>query len=333
MKKFITLFIGIILLFGTAKSAESTIYELIVRGELAAAEDSLSRYASAATRDGDILFFQALIEPNAAESARLMEAALKASVSIRYRQELFYRLAQYYLVTDQFKQLARVVNEYRTYWESGEFDREMTRLSILVDEEAGRRESALRQVDRYLVEYSDGEPSQWGRIDKARLMFAQKKRIGAIEMLRALTREQRGPGIPQALYLLAIDAYERERYDDAVFYYNILREAYPQSVGLDVLIDRLGSIPDKARSDNTAEQLTGTYYSVKVGVFSEGDNARRQRDLFEKYGKTVDIGSKTISGKSYHVVYVGRFSTYNDALQFKTTLEANHGEVYQVVAR
>ncbi len=316
-----------------AQPASAGIYELIASGRLAEAADSLSHYATAATRDGDILFYRALIESNAAESARLMEAALQASISHRHRQELFYRLAQYYLVTNQFQDLARIVNEYRTYFEEGEFDREMLRLSILLDEKAGRYESALRQADRYLVRYKGSEVAQWGSIDKARLMLAQQKRIGAVEMLRALSREPRGPGVPQALYLLAIDAYNRSQYDDAVFYYNILREAYPGSVGLDVLIERLGAIPDKVKSDNTAEKITGTYYSVQVGVFSEKANADRQRDQFRSYGKKVDIASKTVSGRSYHVVYVGRFTDYNDALQFKTTLEQNHGEVYQVVAR
>lgn len=309
------------------------IYDLIAAGRLAEATDSLSRYASAATRDGDILFCRALVEQNAAESARLMEAALQASVSHRHRQEIFYRLAQYYLVNDQFRDLARVVNEYRTYFEEGRFDREMLRLSILLDEKAGRYESALKQVDRYLVRYKGSEMSQWGSVDKARLMLAEKKRIGAVEMLRALSREPRGPGVPQALYLLAFDAYNRGQYDDAVFYYNLLREAYSGAVGLDALIERLGAIPDKVKSDNTAEKLTGTYYSVQVGVFSEKANANRQRDSFKSYDKHIDISSKNVSGRSYHVVYVGRFTDYNEALQFKTTLEQNHGEVYQVVAR
>lgn len=319
------------LLLSSAQAKD--IYDLIAEGNIQEATDSLSHYASAATRDGDILFFQALVEKNAAESARLMEASLQTSVSAKYRQEIFYRLAQYYLVTEQFKDLARIVNEYRTYFEDGKFEREMFRLSILLDEKAGRYETALKQVDRYLVRYKGTEGAQWGTIDKARLMVAEKKPIGALEMLRSLSRESSGPGVPQALYLLAFDAYNRNQYDDAVFYYNLLREAYPSAVGLDALIDRLGSIPDKQKTDDRAERLTGTYYSVKVGVFSEKDNAKRQRDRFDSYGQKIDIGTKDISGRTYHVVYVGRFTSYNEALQFKTTLEANHDEVYQVVAR
>ena len=98
-------------------------------------------------------------------------------------------------------------------------------------------------------------------------------------------------------------------------------------------MDRLSAIAGGYDTGNTAEKLTGTFYAVKVGVFSSRENADRQADIFKKYKKPVDIREKRISGKNYHVVYVGRFQSYQDAYQFKSTLEATHGEVYQVVAR
>ena len=309
------------------------IYDLIAEGRIREATDSLARYTTASTRDGNILFLQALIEPNALKSAQLMEAALKADLKLDYREEALFRLGQYYFISENYTDMARVVNEYRTRWESGRYDRNMRRLSILADERSRQYDRALDQVDKYLMRNPDGEGNQWGEIDKARIMLLGNKRIGAVKMLRSLSRKSSGPGVPQALYLLSMDALANRQYDDAVFFYNLLREAYPSSVGMDALIERLGAMSSPAANDNTAEKLTGTYYSIKVGVFSEKDNARKQRDIFKTYGKPVDIESKTISGKSYHVVYVGEFPSYNAAALFKDTLEANHGEVYQVVAR
>lgn len=324
------LFAGLLL---PSADASETIYRLINEGRIREATDSLSRYTTASSRDGNILFFQSLIETNAQTSARLMEAALRTDIELKYREELLFRLAQYYFVAGQYQDMARVANEYRTRWESGLYDREMRRLSVIADEKNGAVDRALDQVDRYLVQYDRGDAAQWGEIDKARLMLESNKDIGAVAMLRSQSRQSRGPGVPQALYLLALHAYEAKRYDDAVFYYNILREAYPSSVGLDALIDQLGNISERSAKDNTAEQLTGTFYSVKVGVFSEKDNANRQKDIFEAYGKRVDIRTKSIDDKKYHVVYVGEFPSYYDATVFKSKLEASHSEVYQVVAR
>ena len=49
--------------------------------------------------------------------------------------------------------------------------------------------------------------------------------------------------------------------------------------------------------------------------------------------KKIDIQNKTIAGKTYRVVYVGRFQNYDEALDFKNLLETNHHETYQVVAQ
>lgn len=331
MKRLVTVILAAVIL-SSGISAES-IYDMIAGGRVKEAQEALSRAVTASSRDGDVLFYQSLLETDAARAAQQMEAALRASVSLKYREEIYYRLAQYYLISGQYLDLARVVNEYRTHWEKGRFDREMNRLAVVVDEKSDDYNSALRQVDRYLVRYPDGDAGQWGTVDKARVLMADNKRIGAVKMLRNLTREREGAGVSQALYMLAHDAYEHDQYDDAVFYYNLLRERYPGAVGLDNLIEQLGSISEREERDKTAARITGTYYTVKVGVFSEEKNARRQRDIFKSYGKDIDIGTKNISGKTYHVVYVGRFTSYSEAANFKDILEANHSEVYQVVAR
>jgi tetratricopeptide (TPR) repeat protein len=263
----------------------------------------------------------------------LLEAALNASVSARYREEVIFRLAQYYFASGLDGELALTVNRYRTEYENGRFDGHMRRLAIIADERAAKTETALRQLDRMLVSRADDEPSQWATIDKARIMMATDKRVAAIELLRRLSRQRSGPGPAQALYLLALDAFQYHRYDDAVFYYNLLREAYPKAVGLDVLIDKLSSVTGDEPEDDLAERLTGTFYSVKVGVFSQIENARRQRDNFTKYDRRVEILTKNISGRKYFVVYVGRFSSYESAEQLKANLEATHNEVFQVVTR
>ena len=330
MKRFLIFIIFI--LVAIPVSAEQ-IYSLIQEGRIKEAQEKLSRLTTAAVRNGDVLFYQALLETDAAKAAELMEAALNSSVSIKYQQEIYYRLAQYYLLNENFDRLSRLVIEYRAKWENGHYEREFLRFSIIADQMRREYESALKQADRYLLKWPDGEMAQPGMIDKARIMDAYHKNIGADRMLRQLSREKRGEGVPQAIYMLTRDAIRHKRTDDAVFYYNLLREGYPGAVGLDALIDDLSEIADRREEDNTAEKITGTFYSVKVGVFSNNDNAKDMADRFKDYGKKIEIKDKTISGKKYRVVYVGHFSSYLDASQFKDQLESTYNEVYQVVAR
>ena len=57
------------------------LYELIREGRTAEAIESLSKVSTASLRDGNSLFFLALLEPEAGKAADLMLAALNASVS------------------------------------------------------------------------------------------------------------------------------------------------------------------------------------------------------------------------------------------------------------
>jgi len=318
---------------GIPGTSAADIYGLIRDGKLSEARDSLSRMATASSRNGDYLFYQSLLETNADQAARLMETALQASVSARFQEDIHYRLSQYYLLKGERASLGRLLAEYQSRWPTGKYESEIMRLSVLLDEMAKDYEAALRQCDRYLITYKSSIFEQWGQIDKARVLAANKKNIGSLKTLRQLSRAKSGGTIPLALYLLGTDAARRNRVDDAVFYYSIFREGYPAAIGLDDLVERLGGMSSRTASSNEAEKLTGTYYSVKVGVFSNKGNAKRQRDLFKDYGHKIDIKDKTISGKKYHVVYVGRFQDYQKALAVQAQLEAAHNEPFQVVAR
>lgn len=332
MKRTNVIFAGLIFLLACDISATS-IYSLIRKGRLKEAANSLSALSTAATRDGDLLYFSALIEPNGIEAMRLMEAALKSSVGPLYREDIYLRLAQFYFFEGSNKEFDRVIGKYRSLWENGRYLGEMLRYSIVADEQVGDFDAAIRQADRFSLLFSRKDVAQLGTVDKARVMLRFNKRIGADKLLRKLSREKSGPGVPLSLYMLARQALRERRTDDAVFYYNIMREGYPAAIGLEALITLMMDASTSDATDNTAEKLTGTFYSVKVGVFSNKGNAKKQAGLFKSYDRKVEIKEKRISNVKYHVVYVGRFSNYLKAIDFKDQLEANHKEFFQVVAR
>ena len=320
-------------LFILSSSYADNLYSLIKHGKLGEASDSLSQKTSASNRDGDLLFYQSMLEENADKSAQMMEAALRASVSAHYRQEISLKLAQYYYLTNDLRNLERIVSDYLIKWENGVFRKDMIRYSVLIDEYNQKHETAIRQLDRFIMEFSDDETLQWGTIDKARVMAGFKKNVAARNLLRSLAKEKSGPGVSQALYLLAADALDLKKTDDAVFYYNLCREGYPAAVGLEATIARMSGMSVSGDRDGRAEERTGTFYSIQVGVYSNKENAERRAKEFEKFNEKVDINTKKISEKNYRVVYVGHFTSYNSALTFKKMLESKFGEVFQVKTR
>ncbi len=331
MKVWIILLIFCLLCFSSV-SAES-IYEMISKGKLEKASKALSELSTASVRNGDILFYQALLEPDAGKSIQLLNASLDASVDIQYREEIYFKLAQYYLMIENYSKLQIIITDYRSNWGNGKYADQMIRYSILIDQNNKKYETALRQTDRYLLDFTDDERQQWGKIDKARILNYNSKNIGADRLLQKLSRSRSGICVPQALYLLTLRAVQKQNIDDAVFYYNLLREGYPSAVGFDALVDKLLGLTSNEKSDSEADRLTGTFYSIQVGVFSNKGNAKKQADRFKKFGHKVDIKDKTISAIKYNVVYVGRFSSYDKASDLKLQLEAENHEAFQVVAR
>lgn len=322
-----------LLLFGSAPIRSESIYSLIAEGNLKQALDSLSQVSTASTRDGNILFYASLLEPDAAKAAQMMEAALSASVSAQHREQIYYRLAHYFYLKGDYEKLGKFVADYQAMWEAGKYRAEMQRFAILLDERNQQFEAAVRQADRYLLTHGRGVEGQWGRLDKARIMHEHSKDIASRKLLRELSREDSGPGVPAALYMLAEDAIARKRTDDAVYFYNLLREGYPSAIGLGALIEAMTGLSTPDAADTQAEEITGTYYSVKVGVFSVEDNAKTMAETFRKYGKPVDVVVRKISSATYNVVMVGHFNDFAEASRFKDQLQSEHNEVFQVVAR
>lgn len=323
----------IIILLCVSGISAKDIYSLIRNGEIDEARDSLSRLSTARQRDGNHLYFLSLLEKSGGKSAELIEASLNAGVSGIYREDMSLRLAQYYLLKNDFGRAAGILGEYPANFEKGKNTPDIFRYSVYLDEKNKRYEGAIRQTDKFLLEYPSEEFSQWGLVDKARVMMNFDKKIAARDLLTKLSREKSGPGVPAALYVLALDAAERNRADDAVFYYNLLREAYPSAIGLDALLDKMSGLGRQTQREKSADIRTGTFYSVQVGVFAAPENARRLAKEFEQYGQKIEITTKKISDRTYHVVLVGRFDSYETAVQFEKTIEAEHDDVYQVVAR
>jgi tetratricopeptide (TPR) repeat protein len=221
---------------------------------------------------------------------------------------------------------------YLQYWEKGKYRAEILRLAALAFEKQNKPKKAEQYRRQLIRENEDQSPGIIGRLDEARQLYYDRKYIDAQKICRRLGNSKLDEAAAGALYMLSFYSLEQKRVDDAILYYNLLRERYPVAVGLNALVNGLSQI-ERGTTDRRAEKITGTVYSVKVGVFSKKDNAKKMAKRMEKFGEKVEIKQKPISDKKYHVVYVGRFQSMEKAMAFKARLESSENEAYQVVAR
>jgi len=322
----------LIYLISVGSVFSNEILDQINRGKIDRAREMISRQATAARRDGNLLYFQSLIEADGTESFKFLQASFKADIDPEFLEDCVYRMAQFHLASGDLEKLINTCDTYFQYWEKGKFRLEVLRMAAYACVQKGLKIKADRYINRVKQENDGILGGALGKIDEAKVLFDKKDYIPAQKICRDLRKTDFQQAVVPALYMLSHYSLKQKRVDDAILYYNILKEKYPHAVGLDDLIERFGNLTQKS-SDNRAEEITGTIYSVQVGVFSVKNNARAMAKRFEKYGTPVDIKEKVISDKKYHVVYIGRFVSSEEAMTFKARLEHTEKEAFHVVAR
>lgn len=314
-------------LAATAIGRGADIYALIQQGKLDQARravDDLSR-DSAKSQSG--LLYRAMIEPDGRKSAKLLEDALRASQSGRYRNEIVLMLAQYYAARGEYDNARDLLSR-----EDGP-SVDAVRLRVLALEQSGSGAEAKSRLESLGKAKMTPEQQKWVGIDQARLTLADPKKKAAVTSLQSLAGTKNKEIVPVALYMLCSQAIEAGKIDEAARWYNMLNDQFPEAVGLDGLVDRLGSVSSGPEPDIKAEKATGTFYSIKVGVFSSAENAAQQAQMFSDSNMKVETARKTIGGQKYSIVYVGRFRSFDEADRARVELESKTGEQYQVVAR
>ena len=332
MKRFVVV-VWILLATIAGGASAQDIYSLIQTGRLEEAREALGERTEQIRSDGDLMFFAALLEPEADSAARLLEAALANKAQERFVEQCYLNLANITLLLGQYDKTIVWPTDYAKRYPTGEYGPELTRLQALAYSQSNRPDQALEIIDRLLKRKLEPREMQQGLLDKAKLLAAMGKPVGAASILNRITKEADGEALPPALDMLANTSLQSGKTEEAGRYYALLFEGFPLAVGLASLESQISAAPPPATRSDQAEQITATFYSVKVGVFSAADNARAQAALFKDGRPPVEILQRTIKGKVYHVVYVGRLQSYDAASQLRATLQQQTGEQYEVVTR
>ena len=149
------------------------------------------------------------------------------------------------------------------------------------------------------------------------------------------------------IYQKVVDEYPDSKYADAAlyriysYYYalglyeaateklNKLITDYPNSPYIKIAKqNQLPVNPEITQEDDTdvtqqkKEDVVGDDYkfTIQAGAFSKIENAESLQIKFEKSGIFSEIKDKLVAGTTFHVVYVGKFVTENDAESFLKTI-------------
>ena len=132
-----------------------------------------------------------------------------------------------------------------------------------------------------------------------------------------------------ALYRIYSYYYALGLYEAATEKLNKLITDYPNSPYIKIAKqNQLPVNPEITQEDDTdvtqqkKEDVVGDYYkfTIQAGAFSKIENAESLQLKFEKSGIFSEIKDKLVAGTTFHVVYVGKFVTENDAESFLKTI-------------
>ncbi len=132
-----------------------------------------------------------------------------------------------------------------------------------------------------------------------------------------------------ALYRIYSYYYALGLYESATEKLNKLIADYPKSPYIKIAKqNQLPVNPEITQEDETNitqqknEDVKGADYkfTIQAGAFSKIENAESLQLKFEKSGIFSEIKDKLVAGTSFHVVYVGKFVTENDAENFLKTI-------------
>lgn len=336
MKK-VTLLLCVLAFFlpslGQANDSDD-IYQAIQRGKWREAEGRLTQLKDV-NSDGDLLFLSGLLERSADRAAKFLERALDRSVAVKYQEEIYFRLAHYYLQMDKLSRVSDLTNEYRTRFEKGKYRVSMARFRILAEEMNGDRKAALGLNERYLKQFSKGEAAEWGKVDLARILLGSRGDQTGVDEFLDLSSGRSSIAVPQAMVVLGQYHLDREEIEDAMRCYELLREEYPSAIGLDHLARQLGqSDRGQAQASRTKTERVvpaAEKYAIQAGAFSSEKYAKEQVERLKRERLVTRIEKKVVDERTLWIVLVGEYKDMRGADEARQKLQKRYGETYEVV--
>jgi tetratricopeptide (TPR) repeat protein len=218
------------------------------------------------------------------------------------------------------------------------FPQEPDITSYLIKIEAGEKEEVSKQVPLMKQKY----PGSSSIIYLEALLTEDGEK--AIEIYKSLVdKYPTSKYADDAMYRIYTYFYALDDMNKAEFYLNRLKNEYPESPYIK-LTEKV-TFGEKSSSSNAKKELK-TYptvrgrtlnkeakFTVQAGAFTRKENALKLKSDFDKAGYTSEVLEKSVGGSLFHVVYVGKFVSDEEARSFLSIINSKfelHGWVVKI---
>ena len=109
--------------------------------------------------------------------------------------------------------------------------------------------------------------------------------------------------------------YASEQFKDAASWLDKLKKNYPSSPYIKIAEKNIPPLDqEKITNDKKEVELKLNYkYTIQAGAFGNNENAETLKNLFTSAGYFSEIKGKQVAGTLFHVVYVGKYTTKDEA--------------------
>ncbi|MFO7447032.1 MAG: SPOR domain-containing protein [Ignavibacteriaceae bacterium] len=195
------------------------------------------------------------------------------------------------------------------------FSQEVDIVPFLKEIESGDKASAQDHLAQ-LLEKSPGDPSV-----KFLKGVLTENGQDAVEIYTDIVKNHpRSKYADASLYRLYSYYYALGMYETSKGYLTRLKKDYPLSPYIKTAEREIPSFDEPVITNAGKTGETGvpkiSRYTIQAGAFSNITNARSLISDFKKSGFQTEIGEKTVAGTVFHIVYVGKFETEEEARSF-----------------
>ena len=199
-------------------------------------------------------------------------------------------------------------------------------------------DTASAYYEKLLKLYPESQYSDDAYFRLAQLKYAQGLYKTAQKMFaHLLIKYPKSPLSQECHYWIGLCHQASGKTDSAVVQFQKVIEDFPPTElsriarrDLDLLSSSL------LRKQNTEKKKSipkpKTRYAVQVGAFTYQTNALFRKSFFEREGYQVELRTKVTNGKALYLVWVGSFSTMEEAKKLGEKLRKRYGIQYTLVS-
>jgi len=191
-------------------------------------------------------------------------------------------------------------------------------------------ETSLRHFESILSKYPKSEYADDALMQISEYRYARGLYISAERTLLMILRKYPdSEHVERAISLLMQAMLVTGKADTAKMYLDVFKKKW-KNLDVDLPEIEIAKFAEPAESPDTAKDEE---YTIQIGAFGSKKNAKRQRDVFKARGYKVSLGKKKVANNELHLVWVGSYSSYDDALAEARVLKAKFGVNYGIVDR